>query len=168
MVSKSEGKESSKARSKNTLIATLLIVIVIVAVGAVAVLILNRPHPASPLIMHTMQIVNGNETVNGGAYLDYPFTVPSGASSVSVGGTFTASGGSYNDIKVYVFDSTNFNYYKNGQNFTSLYQSGQTTTGNIGASIVSSGNYYLVLDNKFSTTSQKTVDIQSDFGYYTN
>ena len=63
-----------------------------------------------------------------------------------------------NDIKVYIFDNTNFNYFNAGQKFTALYQSGQTTNARISANNLSGGMYYLVLDNEFSA-SQKTVNI---------
>ena len=93
------------------------------------------------------QIVNGAVTVDAGAYLDYQFTIPSDAQSISLSLEFTAQGGD-NDIKVYVFDSIDFSYYQNGQNYTSLYQSGQITTAGFSMNIPTNGTYYLVLDQQ--------------------
>jgi len=105
-------------------------------------------------------IVNGNVTINARTCLDYQFNVPANVTNAWVWGTFTAHGGTGNDIKVYIFDKTNLNYYNAGQKFNALYQSGQTTNATIRANIVCSGNYYLVLDNEFSV-SQKTVNIRT-------
>jgi hypothetical protein len=128
--------------------------------------ILSKKNPSSPPITHTIQVVNGTANVDAGAYVDYQFIIPPNASSIHVSGTFTVQGGSGNGIIVYIFDSTNFNVYENGGDFGGLYQSGQTTTASISSNLDTSGNYYLVLDNTFSTT-QKTVNIQANVTYLT-
>ncbi len=149
--------------SNLTKVAIALIIVVVIAVSAVTVVFLLRAVPVS----HTTQIVKGIATVYAGSYVDYPFTLPSDATSISVSGTFTASGGSGNDIKVYLFDSTDFGYYSYGGSFTTLYRSGQATTATISASLPTSGTYYLVLDNEFSSVSTKTVNIQASVTYTT-
>lgn len=163
--SKNSGRKLSNFRSKKIPLAILLIVIV--AVSIVTILILSERRPSITPILHTTEIVNGVATVNADSYVDYAFNIPSDATSVSVAGTFSVQGTSLTNITVYIFDSTNFNHYENGQNYIALYQSGETSSALISASISSNGNYYLVLDNDFSTTSQKTVNIQSDVAYYT-
>ena len=151
-------------RLKNFLIALLLIIVV--AAGIVAVLFFYEPHHAlTSTGLHTMQIVNGIETVNAGKYLDYQFNIPSDASTIEVGGNFSTSG-SFNEFDVYIFDSNNFNNYERGQDFTAIYQSGEVASGQISTAIVSGGNYYLVLDNKFSPNSQ-TVNIKAHVAYFT-
>lgn len=129
-------------------------------------MILSKKNSSSPPIAHTIQIVNGTANVNASAYLDYQFTIPPNASNIHVSGTFTVQGGIGNDIIIYIFDSTNFDNYENGSYFGALYQSSQTTTTPISSNLDSSGNYYLVLDNTFSTT-QKTVNIQANATYLT-
>jgi hypothetical protein len=143
-----------------------LIIIIVFAVGIGLGVYATEPHPVSTPTSHTFQVVNGIANVKADTYVDYPITVPSGALNISVSGTFTASGGSGNDIKVYIFDSTNFGNYKNGKDFTDIYQSGQVTSASITANPLSSGTYYLVLDNKFSTTAEKTVNIQATYTYF--
>jgi hypothetical protein len=99
------------------------------------------------------------------SYQYYQFTVPSGASDIQVSGTFTASGGSENDIKVYVLDITNFVNWKNGHTASTYYNGGQLTTGNISATLPSDGTYFLVYDNTFSVFSQKNVNTQATLSY---
>jgi hypothetical protein len=138
----------------------------VVVAGIVTALIFYQPHSASPSNgLHTIQIVNGIETVNGGKYLDFKFDIPSDASSVEVEGNFTTNG-SFGDFDVYIFDSNNFSYYEKAQDFTALYQSGEVASAQISTHIVSGGDYYLVLDNKFSPNSQ-TVTINAHVSYFT-
>ena len=106
---------------------------------------------------HTVNIVNRLITVNSLGYEYYPFYVPSGATDVYVQGSFTASGGSGNDIEVLIMDSTEFINWLNEPQASAYYNSGQVTTSNFNVHLPSgSGTYYLVYSNKFSST-QKNV-----------
>jgi hypothetical protein len=149
--------------SKLTKLGLALTVVVVVIVVIFAVILADVS-----TVSHTTQIVNKVATVDPHTYNYYQFTVPKGASGISVSGTFTAQGGSDNDIKVYIFDKTDFSHYQNGEDYTSLYQSGQTTTSSFITKLPSSGTYYLVLDNQFSADSQKTVNIQANVSYKTS
>lgn len=97
--------------ARNVAIVTVAIAIVVVAIVAIS---LSGGFSGILPSSHTVNIVNGLVTVNAGSYEYYQFTVPSGASNIQVSGTFTASGGSGNDIKVYIMDSTNFVNWQNG------------------------------------------------------
>lgn len=147
----------------------LTLIIIIIVVSIVAVVLLSgggeKVHLVNNPVPFRTPIVNGTVTVDAGTYLDYQFTIPSDAQSISLSLSFTAQGGD-NDIKVYVFDSTDFSYYQNGQNYTSLYQSGQITTAGFSMNIPTNGTWYLVLDNKFSIV-QKTVNINAAVFYFT-
>jgi hypothetical protein len=149
-------------------------VIIIVVVGvAIASLSMPRVNTITiyngPLV-YTIAIFNDQETVSARTYTPHPFSIPSGASNSSVSGTFTAQGGSDNDIKVYIIDDANFeNYTNNVQgivpgDFSYLYYSGQIHTASFRVNL-SSGNYYLVLDNMFSASYQKLVNIQMNATY---
>lgn len=72
-------------------------------------------------------------------------------------GEFVATGGSANDIKVFVFDGVNFLNWKNGHEALSIYSSGQVTAGKINLPLKQSGTYYLVFDNRFSALTGKSV-----------
>jgi hypothetical protein len=157
---------------------TIIVAFVIgcVLAGIAAVLYVDSQSPRIPT-EHTVRIVDGNAIVNAepppansGAepYTEYKISVPSGATNISISGTFTAEGSSGNDIKVYVFDSNDYQRWQLSEDFASIYQSGQTHTGSISASINSSGTYYLLLDNELDNefpTSAKTVTFQATLTY---
>ncbi len=150
--------------NKLTKLGIALTVIVVVIVVVVIVVSLSA---ASSTVSHTTQIVNEFVYVDAHMYNDFQFTVPSGASGISVSGTFTVLGGSGNEIKVYIFDKTGFNRYQLGEDYTSLYQSGQTTASSFVIKLPSGGTYYFVLDNQFSADNQKTVNTQASVTYST-
>jgi hypothetical protein len=129
-------------------------------------LILSEKNPSSPAPKtHTIQVVNGTVNVGAGAYLDYPFVIPSNSSSIHVSGMFTVQEGS-GGVIVYIFDSTNFDNYEDNSYYGALYQSSQTTTSPISSNLDSNGTYYLVLDNTLATFNQ-TVNIQANATYVT-
>ncbi|OLD14722.1 MAG: hypothetical protein AUF79_02800 [Crenarchaeota archaeon 13_1_20CM_2_51_8] len=100
-------------------------------------------------------VVNGVVTVSPATTQKYTFLVPDGATNAHVTGSFTATGGSGNDIIVYVKDSSGY----------SLYNSGQVSTGSFSVQLLSGSTYSLVFDNTFSTVSTKTVNAQSTLSY---
>ena len=107
---------------------------------------------------HTSNVVNGLITVGAGSYSYYPIDLSGGVTGVSLQGSFTASGGSGNDIVVLVMDQADFTNWQNGHSVSAYYSSGQETTGTISASLPDgSGSYYLVYSNTFSTFSSKNV-----------
>jgi ribosomal protein L40E len=101
-------------------------------------------------------ILSGSITINAGSYTYYRFSIPTGANNPTLSGSFTASGGSGNDIKVYVMSDTDFTNWKNGHTANVHYNSGQKTTDKLNVSL-SSGRYVLVFDNTFSLLTAKTV-----------
>ncbi len=107
----------------------------IVAGSIGAVVILSQKTSSSPPIAHTIPIVNVTANVDAGAYVDYPFIIPSNSSNIHVSGTFAVQGGSGNGIIVYIFDSTNFDNYEIGAYFGALYQSSQTKTALISSTL---------------------------------
>jgi hypothetical protein len=141
--------------ARNVAIGIICIIILLVAFWAAW----NRP------TRYISNLVNGLLTINAGSYEYYSFTIPSGASDIQVSGSFTASGGSGNDIRIYILDSTSFTNWKNGHSVSTYYNSGQMTTGTISATLPSSGTYYLVYDNTFSLFSQKNVNTWATLSY---
>jgi hypothetical protein len=114
---------------------------------------------------YTVNIVNGTITVPANDYVAYVANVTSSMDNVHLSGNFTASGGSGNDIKVYVMNETNYINWSNGHQSTAYYASGQTTTGSFNVSISTSGKYYVVYDNTFSIISSKNVSTHVDLTY---
>ena len=108
-------------------------------------------------IQHTLIIVNSMVRVQPSQYGYYTFNVPSDASNAVVSGTFTAGGGSGNDIKVAILDEQNFINFKNNHQVNAYYSSGQQIVGNISVKVPSGQTLYLVYDNTFSAISSKEV-----------
>jgi hypothetical protein len=112
--------------------------------------------PSITKIPHKQVIANSTEKVSAGSYISWDLAAVSGA---VLTGAFTASGGSGNDIKVYIFNATSFVNWKNGQAASTLYNSGQVTKGDFQVNITSAGTYYIVFDNSFSIFSSKNVAV---------
>ena len=139
-----------------------------VAVVIVALLVIGSSvgsqHGIVPT-QHTMNIVNSMIRVEPGQYNYYQFSAPAGSSGVTVSGTFTAGGGSGNDIKVLILDEQNFINYRNGHQANVFYSSGQETVGNINADVPTGQTLYLVYDNTFSVVSGKEVTTNVNLTY---
>src|SRR3972149_6649673 len=147
----SPNSQSDRSKVNKILVALAVVTAAIVFVGALAVF-LNQNNIRPFCTPYVGVIVDGNLTVNAGSYEYYNFTVPSGEPNSKVEGTFTVSGS--NDIKVYVLDSANFADWQNGREANMYYDSGELSSGNVTAELPSSGTYFLVYDNTFSTTSK--------------
>ena len=150
---------SLQSHRKRNLILSLIVIIIVVAGVVIASLSMQSPR------VYTITIFNDEETVFAGSYNPHPFTIPSGASYSSISVAFTAQGGSDNDIKIYVIDDANFVNYTSNNGFSYLYYSGQLHAASLNINLPSSGNHYLMLDNKFSISSQKLVNIQMNATY---
>jgi len=109
-------------------------------------------------------IVNDNIVVDEGDMKYYQFSVPSSTKYASVSGTFSASGGSMNDINVLIMDEANFADWRSGRRATQFYESGKLSTGIISASLPS-GTFYLVYSNTFSTFARKGVKTEVNLTY---
>lgn len=106
---------------------------------------------------HTVSILSGSVALNARSSNYLQFNVPNGATNVVVSGNFMASGGSGNDIKVYIMSSTDFVNWQNGHQASTYYNSGQVTKSNINLSLPGGQSYYLVFDKGFSLLSSKNV-----------
>src|ERR1051325_6024746 len=101
--------------------------------------------------VQTQNLVNGLVTVPAGSYYDSHFSATRTARGF---GSFTASGGSGNDIRTIVTTAAGFTNWKNGHQFEMYYDSGKVTTGSFDEH-VPKGTYHVVFDNTFSTFSDK-------------
>lgn len=81
-----------------------------------------------------------------------------GAKDFRISGTLTASGGSGNDVEVLVLKETEFLNWQNGHAAHALYSSGRVTAADVDAAMPEAGTYYIVLDNRFSAMTPKTVE----------
>jgi len=117
-------------------------------------------------VLRTSNLVNGTITVSSGSYYNATFSVIGAMTSCTLTGSFTASGGSGNDIIAVVLDDMAFTNWVNGHQVSTLYNSGQITTSNINVSISTPGTYHLVFSNKFSTFTSKQVSTSVNLNWY--
>jgi hypothetical protein len=110
-------------------------------------------------------VARGEISVNASSYKVYNFTIPSDSTQGQVMGYFETSGGSGNNIRVYIMNSTNFDIWQQGGNATTIYDSGETVTGNISITYDSGGSYFLVYDNTADAILQKNVTTHVYYWY---
>lgn len=124
------------------------------------------PPPPQPQL-HKVTIGSGAITVNAGGYLYFTLSVPAGATNVRIEGRFSATGGSGNDIEVFVITDDGFTNWKNGHSTPTYYNSGKVTVGEVNAVLPDgAGTYYLVFNNNFSLVTPKAVQESLSLTYY--
>ena len=90
------------------------------------------------------------------------------ASDVSIIGSFTASGGTGNDIMVLIFeDDIQLQNYLDGKSYIAKYESGKVTSGNFNKAL-EEGQCIILFDNSFSLISSKMVQIDLTMNYKMN
>lgn len=160
-----DGSYSRKVRNIALIVAIAVIAVAVILL--VAFYLQHGTEPASTPVVNA--IVDGNLTVNSGSYVYYNFTVYSGPPDAiitdTVQGTFNVSDGNENTIRVYIMDSSNFDDWKDGLDADKYYDSGQSSAGNVTATLSSIGTYYLVYDNTYSTVS-KSVTTQVSYAHW--
>jgi hypothetical protein len=105
-----------------------------------------------------MNLVDTAFTLNAAQGMHWNFTVPANATDVRVEGTFNASGGTGNDVEVYLLNDDEFVNWQNRHAVSALYNSGRMTQGTLDAVLPpGAGTYHLVFSNKFSLFSPKAV-----------
>jgi hypothetical protein len=87
----------------------------------------------------------------------WKFTVA--ANLATLAGSFRASGGAHNDIRVLITDSDECENYINGNRANVFYDSGQKTVGKFDVNL-RQGGYCLIFDNRNSLVSGKEIDAQ--------
>jgi hypothetical protein len=154
-------------RERNIAVAVLA-GFILVAVILLAAFYLQKPFNPAPTPVISV-IVDGNFTVNSDSYVYYNFTVYSGPTNAKINetvqGTFSVSDGNESTIRVYIMDGANFDNWKNGLESNKYYDSGESSAGNVGATLSSTGTYYLVYDNTYSSVS-KSVTTQVSYAHW--
>ncbi|MFZ0738426.1 MAG: hypothetical protein WAM96_15130 [Candidatus Acidiferrales bacterium] len=113
-----------------------------------------------------IQMVNTAFTVKNMGYVYYAVVVPPGATNVSVTGHFSASGGTGNDVEVYILNTDQFANFQSRHETTTFYNSGRVTQNSIRAILPPGGaTYYLVFNNNFSFLSAKAVQANVTLTY---
>jgi hypothetical protein len=111
----------------------------------------------APVVKATA-ILDGAATVPAANFVSYPVKVDfASMSAATISGYVQASGGTGNDIDVLVLSDGDFLNWKNGHPVSPLYDSGKVTGAQVFARPSASGTYYVVLSNKFSALSPKSI-----------
>jgi hypothetical protein len=105
---------------------------------------------------HKVTLQDGAFTVSAAAFSLLQVNVSGGMQSARVNGSFVARGVTTNDIIVLVMSEMNAINWYNGNAYTALYESGQTTTASFNVNL-GAGKFYVIFDNRFSTTEDKEV-----------
>lgn len=120
-----------------------------------------------PLRLHRVTIGTGAVTVAAANSIYFPLPVPATATVVKLQGHFTATGGTGNDIEVYLLNQDQFVNWQNGHATPTYYNSGRVTVGDIDATLPNdAGTYYLIFNNKFSLITPKAVQETMTLTYF--
>jgi hypothetical protein len=112
----------------------------------------------------TVPLLEKSSVIEPGHYLSVKFTVVQRSKNVRIDGRFQASGGSGNDVEVFILGEDAFLNYQNDHSAATFYNSGKVTADTLNVSLPSTEDatatvtYYLVLSNSFSVLSNKVVD----------
>ncbi len=116
----------------------------------------SNPNPSNSQVP-TFPIANSVYRVGSGTYTSIPFNMQC---SGTVTGEFSAQAALGDNIIIYVMDSTGFSQFQSGHSASTYYNSGKVASGTLNISL-STGQYYLVLSNTYSTISTKNVALQA-------
>jgi hypothetical protein len=115
----------------------------------------NQNHVITNL-NYMLSISNGTIQVPLHSYTFYHFSAPNGSSTARVNGNFAMEGDGSN-LRIYLLDEVNFGNWKAGHQFTSYYDSGNSTIGTIDAIVPAGQILYLIYDNTLSQVQSKAV-----------
>jgi hypothetical protein len=119
----------------------------------------------TPLVMRSDAIASGAIEVGAGRAVYYPLKITSDMLHPVVKGSFSAMGGSGNDIVAAIADGPNYINWVNGHTASVLWQTdGQQTVGDFEVPL-RPGTYYLAISNRFSPISDKRVTLDVNLNY---
>ena len=127
----------------------------------------TSPTSTEALISQTTNIVTGTIVVPASGSRDLTFDIDATTQrNIRLVGWVHASGGSQNEIEVFVADDTDYQSWQQGRKVTPIYNSGRTTLADLDVKIPAAMvRYHLVFNNVFSS-SLKYVQAQLDLQYY--
>lgn len=109
-------------------------------------------------------LISKTFVVGARQYYSVKFSIPTELGSARAVGHFSASGGTGNDIAVFITGEEGLTNFKNGHSPMVAYQSGRVTVGNIDIPL-QAGDYYIVFSNTFSLVSNKAVTADVNLKY---
>lgn len=134
---------------------TFFVLIVVASVIAYGIWGPKQQPFGTPVIVNRV-LLNGTITVDG-SYYYIEFSVPKGAFNIQVSGTFSVT--NQHSIRVLVTNNSN---YASTEGIN--YDSHQSQSGTINATLTPGGTYYLVYDNSLQPF-EKTINTQATLSY---
>jgi hypothetical protein len=126
----------------------------------------TRPATVAPPVRFVSESFNKAITIRAVSFFYVPFTLPAGSSNAKLQGHFAATGGSGNDVEVFLLNEDAFTNWKNGHQTNAIYNSGKVTQDSPNVNLpTDAGTYYLVFNNKFSLVTPKAVEANLTFTY---
>jgi hypothetical protein len=116
----------------------------------------GNPKSISTSVNYLLSISNGTIQVDAHSYTFYHFSAPNVSSNAQIQGQYSIDGNGSN-VRIYLLDEGNFANWKNGQEFTSYYDSKQKLSDTLSISVPSGKTLYLIYDNSHSPTASKVV-----------
>jgi len=115
-------------------------------------------NPADKLAEYAANIVaTGTFAVDARDFKPIKVVVPEKFKNPRIEGSFSATGGSGNDIEVMVLDEAQFLNWQNRNKFSAIYESGRVTADKVSIALPSAATYVMVFNNRFSLLSTKGV-----------
>jgi hypothetical protein len=127
----------------------------------------TSPTPTVALVSETTNVITGTVVVPANGSRDLTFDIDATTQrNIRLVGWVHASGGSQNEIEVFVANDTDYQSWQQGRKVTPIYNSGRTTLADLDVKIPAAmTRYHLVFNNVFSS-SLKYVQAQLDLEYY--
>jgi hypothetical protein len=97
-------------------------------------------------------------TLDGGQYMVYTFDLRDWG-PCSVRGYVGVTAGGSRDVDLYFVDEAGFGLFKQGTEFSAYLARPRTTAENVDLTLPTPGLYYLIVSNRFSWITGKTVDL---------
>ncbi|MCI0418081.1 MAG: zinc ribbon domain-containing protein [Acidobacteria bacterium] len=151
-------------------LALIAWVVTALGVGGKTIVDVNRAMDRSvPKVRHRneMPIVEDQFTVAKGNYWHQRFDILKGWKDVRILGKFTAAGATPDGVDMFLANEEGFERFISNRAHPTLCGSGRTTSGTINQ-LLDPGSYYVVVDNTFSSASDKAVNASLKVEYTIN
>jgi ribosomal protein L40E len=185
--------EPPRSKKKNgRLVAAIFVALVIMGIGWAAVSDNPFAQGMQEVVgwKHDHTVLDEPFSVGAHTFRYYKFALPEGSLNVAIVGQFTAASdgkiangkssgkeknkdnkdnekdAADNNIEVYVLSEPAFTVWQNGYATSSVYESGRVSSGTMQAELpAGAGIYYLVFNNKFASTTPKSINASVSLQY---
>ena len=120
-------------------------------------------HPFStPNTTGNQELLHGTVIIDNGSYY-LQFIVPENALNIHVTGNYSVQTNS--PIRLYIMDQNSFEQWRKQSNFNPNFNNGESTNGDVNATLSSSGVYYVLFENS-NQSIQPLVAVELKLSYW--